>query len=93
MVVNKKAFDGLPADLQKIVLEAGEAYTEHMKQEIVKASAEALEKYRQNKMVLTDMPKPVLEKFRTAAREVWAEWAKETGPQAEKVLKEGGLIP
>jgi TRAP-type C4-dicarboxylate transport system substrate-binding protein len=92
LVVNKKAFDGLPADLQKILLEAGEAYTQHMKQEIVKESEAALEKYRQNKMVLTEMPKPVLEKFRTAAQEVWAEWAKETGPQAEKVLKEGGLI-
>ena len=63
-----------------------------MKEEIVRENAAALEKYRQNKMVLTEMPKPVLEKFRSAAEEVWAEWAKETGPLAEKILKEGGLI-
>jgi TRAP-type transport system periplasmic protein len=92
MVVNKKAFDELPADLQKIVLEAGEAYSQHMKEEIVRESAAALEKYRQNKMVLTEIPKPVLEKFRIAAEEVWAEWAKETGPLADKILKDGGLI-
>jgi TRAP-type C4-dicarboxylate transport system substrate-binding protein len=92
MVVNKKSFDSLPQDLQKILSEAGEAYTEHMKQEITKESEVALDKYRQHKMVLTDMPKPVMEKFRVAAQEVWAEWAKETGPLAEKILKEGELV-
>jgi TRAP-type C4-dicarboxylate transport system substrate-binding protein len=92
MVVNKKSFDSLPPDVQKVVLESGEAYSEHMKQEITKESEIAIEKYRQNKMVLTDMPKPVLDKFRTAAQEVWVEWAKETGPLADKILKEGGLV-
>jgi len=92
MVVNKTSFDALPPDLQKVVLESGEAYSKHMKQEITKESDIALEKYRQNKMVLTDMPQPVLDAFQSAAQEVWVEWAKETGPMAEKILKEGGLV-
>jgi len=91
MVVNKTSFDSLPPNLQKVVLESGEAYSRHMKEEIAKESEIALEKYRRNKMVLTDMPEPVLDKFRAAAEEVWLEWAKETGPLAEKILKQGGL--
>jgi len=92
MVVNKTSFESLPPEVQKVVLESGEAYSRHMKEEITKESKIALEKYRQNKMVLTDMPEPVLDKFRTAAREVWVEWAKDTGPLADKILKQGGLI-
>jgi TRAP-type C4-dicarboxylate transport system substrate-binding protein len=92
MVVNKKSFDSLPPDVQKIVLESGDAYSAHMKQEITKESEIALEKYRQHKMIITDMPAPVLDKFKTAAQEVWVEWAKETGPLADKILKQGGLV-
>ncbi|MBW2031086.1 MAG: TRAP transporter substrate-binding protein DctP [Deltaproteobacteria bacterium] len=92
MVVNKKSFDALPKNLQDVVLEAGSAYSRHMKEEIKKMGNAALMQYLEHGMTLTKMPPPVLKELRAAAADVWLSWTKKVGPRAEKILKEGGLL-
>ena len=92
MVVNKKSFDSLPKELQEIVLEAGAAYSKNMKDEINRMGNAALMQYLDHGMTLTKMPQPVMKNLRTAAHDVWVSWTKKVGPEAEEILKAGGLL-
>lgn len=91
MVVNKQSFDALSPQLQAVVIEAGEAYSLHQKEEIVKIGNASLYQFLANGMTLTKMPDPVINKLRDAAHDVWSSWAEKVGPKGEEILQAGGL--
>jgi TRAP-type C4-dicarboxylate transport system substrate-binding protein len=92
LVVNKKSFDKLPADLQAVVTEAGKAYSLHQKEAITNIGNASLYQFLDHGMTLTKMPDPVVKKLRKAAQGVWSSWAKKVGPKGEEILKGAGLL-
>ena len=92
LVVNKKSFDKLPADLQAVVTEAGKAYSLHQKEAITNIGNASLYQFLDHGMTLTKMPDPIVKKLRKAAQGVWSSWAEKVGPKGEEILKGAGLL-
>ena len=86
LIVSKKAMEGLPPDVQKIVRDAAarverESFEAYVKGE-VDAQSEAEWKSKGGK-VLDDFPEADQERFAQAATEVWTESSKAVGEKAE----------
>lgn len=92
LVVNKQSIDKLPADLQAVVTEAGQAYSLHQKEAITNIGNASLYQFLDHGMTLTKMPDPVVAKLRNAAQGVWSSWAKKVGPKGDEILKGAGLL-
>jgi tripartite ATP-independent transporter DctP family solute receptor len=86
LLINKKKFDSLPADVQKAIREAGKKAENYQLGYIDKAAAENLEKIKAKGVkvnVITDR-KP----FQDAVKHVIAQYEKEIGPDLIKTVRE-----
>lgn len=75
LLVNQKAFDSLPADLQAILLEATRAANQHMLDDYVYNNALALEELKRQGVELRRFPDEVLAALNEKSDEVLAELA------------------
>ena len=75
LLINQKAFDALPADLQAIVTEAARASTLDMMDDYVFNNAKALEELKQSGTQLKRFPDPVLQAMQHETDQVLGELA------------------
>ncbi|WP_322981944.1 TRAP transporter substrate-binding protein [Pseudomonas sp. C11] len=75
LLINQKAFDALPADLQAIVTEAARASTLDMMDDYVFNNAKALEELKQSGTLLKRFPDPVLQAMQHETDQVLGELA------------------
>jgi len=86
LLMNKKRFDGFPADVQKAIREAGKKAENYQLDYIEKAAAENLEKIKAKGVkvnVITDK-KP----FQDAVKHVIAQYEKEIGPDLIQMVRD-----
>ena len=87
-VVNKSAFDALPDDLQQIVLEVGEDGTKAGRDYLIADDERMSKKLDEKGMVTYQVPSDALNEMRSTGRDIWENWAKETGPVAEELMND-----
>ncbi len=85
--VNKKAFDSLPADEQKAILDAAAEVEAYQWKESHKADLASSIALKNHGMQVVSNITPQLQKaMEDAAQKILAKWVKEAGPDAQKVL-------
>ncbi len=91
IVVNQKAFDGLPADIQKIVLETADKYNREVFPTQMKAEEEKAFDTLKKVHKLTFVSMSEAERKKVLAdidiENYWAEWAKKKGGTTSEDLK------
>jgi TRAP-type mannitol/chloroaromatic compound transport system substrate-binding protein len=75
LLINQKAFDALPADLQAIVTEAARAATQDMMDDYVYHNALALDELKQSSTLLKRFPDEVLQAMQNESEQVLGELA------------------
>ncbi|UFQ97857.1 TRAP transporter substrate-binding protein [Pseudomonas wenzhouensis] len=75
LLINQKAFDALPADLQAIVSEAARAATQDMMDDYVYHNALALDELKQSGTLLKRFPDEVLQAMQKESEQVLSELA------------------
>lgn len=75
IVVNKEAYDGLPADLQAVIANAAEATSVETLAQFDYFNAVAFKQLKDDGVIFGEFPKDVIEALRTASAEVMAETA------------------
>lgn len=87
LMINKQAFESLPADLQAIVKTAAQAMNEDVLSEMTARNMLALKELKDRHHVdVRELPKDVLERLKTISNEVLAEVA-ESDPTSKKVFE------
>jgi TRAP-type C4-dicarboxylate transport system substrate-binding protein len=86
LVVNTKAFESLPEEYQKILVEEGEKYGESARQGVAGEVKEALAAFEEHGMTLNELSSAEREAWRAAALPLWDEFAK-ADPNNAKVLE------
>lgn len=79
-------YASLPADLQEVVLQAGEAATEYTRQLSSAQNAEQLQFLEENDTVVIQLPDQVYEEMRTAAQPVYDAIAEQVGQEMMDLL-------
>jgi TRAP-type C4-dicarboxylate transport system substrate-binding protein len=87
IIVNERALRGLDPELQKIVMDAGQAATLRGFELSKKASAEREQVLKDNGMTVAQAPKEVLEKMDAIGKEMVAEWLASATPEEKKVYE------
>jgi TRAP-type C4-dicarboxylate transport system substrate-binding protein len=89
LVTNQKAWDGLPKDLQQIVLDAlKEVRFEDKEWEDAKAFEErALKRFPEIGMTVVNPSKEEIEKARTLSRAAWDTWLARSGPDGKRGME------
>ncbi|MBI3965842.1 MAG: TRAP transporter substrate-binding protein DctP [Chloroflexi bacterium] len=88
--VNKKAYDALPADLQKVLTDvmAQEKYQEKVWEPHKQANADALKAINEAGVQNVQVDAAELAKAKDIAKKtVWQNWLKRAGPSGEEALK------
>lgn len=90
LVTNQKAWDGLPKDLQQIVLDAlKEVRFEDKEWEDAKAFEErALKRFPEIGMTVVNPSKEEIEKARTASRAAWDTWLTRSGADGKRGMEQ-----
>lgn len=86
LIFNKRAFASLPADVQKVVVDASDAYTKRaweMSKSAHQVQAAILAK---NGMTVTEAPPSVVEAMKKVGAQMADEWKKTASPEAVAVL-------
>jgi TRAP-type C4-dicarboxylate transport system substrate-binding protein len=86
LVLNKRAFAALPADVQKVVMDASDAYTKRaweMSKSAHEAQAAILAK---NGMTVSEAPPSVVEAMKKVGAQMAGEWKGTASPEAVAVL-------
>lgn len=87
VVINKKVWNGLPADVQQLMLEEGkkaEAYTVASAKGWLKKFTGLIQK---KGAVVTTLPKAERDKIKKVSQKLWQDWAKKTGGDAQRLLE------
>lgn len=79
-------YASLPADLQEVVLQAGEAATEYTRQLSSTQNAEQLQFLEENDTVVIQLPDQVYEEMRTAAQPVYDAITEQVGQEMMDLL-------
>lgn len=79
-------YASLPADLQEVVLQAGEAATEYTRQLSSAQNAEQLQFLEENDTVVIQLPDQVYEEMRTAAQPVYDAITEQVGQEMMDLL-------
>ena len=89
LVTNQKAWDGLPKDLQQVVLDAlKEVRFEDKEWEDAKAFEErALKRFPEIGMTVVNPPKEEIEKARKLSRAAWDTWLSRSGPDGKRGME------
>jgi len=87
IIVNERALRQLPADVQKIVIEAGEHATTRGWEMSKKASAEREQILKDHGMVVTQAPKDVMDKIAAIGKEMVGEWLATATPEEKAVYE------
>lgn len=89
LVTNQKAWDGLPKDLQQVVLDAlKEVRFEDKEWEDAKAFEErALKRFSEIGMTVVNPPKEEIEKARKLSRAAWDTWLARSGPDGKRGME------
>ena len=89
LVTNQKAWDGLPKDLQQIVLDAlKEVRFEDKEWEDAKAFEErALKRFPEIGMTVVNPSKEEIEKARQLSRAAWDTWLSRSGPDGKRGME------
>lgn len=77
-IINDKWFKGLPADVQKAVLESAKIAQDYSGPELVKTEAKMIEKLKE-RMTMNELLPEEFAKFRKLSEETWNEAAKRIG--------------
>ena len=86
IIVNKEAFQKLPADIQPKIVAAARQHADMLTKELAQSEITSTEMLK-GKGIRMSEPSPETVKAMTARAEpVWNEWAKGVGPQAVEVL-------
>lgn len=86
--INQDSFNKLPADLQQVVMEAGEEMTQHGR-ELLQADDERMDTVLIEKGMETFVvPDDVLAKMREVGKQAWVEWAAANGDLAQQIMSE-----
>ena len=90
LVVNQKAWDGLPKDLQQIVLDAlKDVRFEDKEWEDAKAFEErALKRFPEIGMTVVNPSKDEIDKARTASRAAWDTWLTRSGADGKRGMEQ-----
>lgn len=89
IAVNQKAWDGLPKDLQQIVLDAVKETNLEEKEwaDAIAFDQRVKKRLPELGMTVVDVPKEEIEKARKVAREAWDVWLKRTGADGKRGLE------
>jgi len=87
LVINKKAFESLPKDIQEIVLKVGREWQEKCIAIQQESNDEAKDLCIKNGIKVVKMPDNVHSAIQNIAKETWKDWAKKAGPEGEKALE------
>ncbi|MCJ8499212.1 TRAP transporter substrate-binding protein [Desulfatitalea alkaliphila] len=87
VLMNLNTWNSLPADVQEVLTSIG-----HEKGLKTLAMAKGWQANFENKLkeegaTVTEMSDEEMEKIRVVAREVWEKWAKDNGPEAQRLLE------
>ena len=85
-VVNKEAFDALPAATQKIVREAGAAQAKWALDEMQRVEDEVTAQFAKEGLILTAPTPAEITEATEKLRSYWDDWAKAKGPEASAIL-------
>ncbi|MCC7274076.1 MAG: TRAP transporter substrate-binding protein DctP [Alphaproteobacteria bacterium] len=86
IIVNKEAFEKLPADVQPKIVAAAQQHAEALSKELAESEVTSTEMLK-GKGIKFHMPTDDVVKAMTARAEpVWNDWAKGVGPQAVEAL-------
>lgn len=86
IIVNKEAFEKLPADMQPKIVAAARQHADALTRELAQSEITSTEMLK-GKGIKMSEPSPEIVKAMTAKAEpVWNEWAKGVGPQAVEAL-------
>jgi len=86
-LVNDKAWNSLPPDLQQILAKEAEKYVSQTSDAYWKAWPEVMEQLSQKGMQKVDVSADELSKGRLKAQACWDKWTKQTTPEAAALLK------
>lgn len=88
LAVNQKAWNGLPADLQQLVLEALKQVRFEAKEweDALAWDSRARQRVQELGMQVVDPPREEIARARQQAREAWNTWVKRTGEPGRRAL-------
>ncbi len=87
-VVNRTAFNALPADLQQIVLEVGREATLRGRELLIADDARMTQVLDGKGMVTHPVPESVINEMRGLGRTIWESWAQKTSPLAADIMSD-----
>jgi len=87
--INKKAWDALPADLQKVVKDSFKEvrFEDKTWEDAISWDNKAKKRVQELGMTAVDVPKAEIEKARKLSRPSWDIWLKRTGPDGKKAME------
>lgn len=86
IIANKKAFERLPADLQKKFKEAAQKDAVELTKDIASSEDETTQQLKAKGLVVTIPSKESQKAIALQMRDYWDQWAKSTSPEAVQVL-------
>lgn len=86
MVVNQKALQGLPDDLQKLLADKAAEWAPKYRAAMIEADRDARRQLQEKGMTLQDVSSADMEKLRAATRPIGEAWAAKNGDLAAKML-------
>ncbi len=89
LVANQKSWDGLPRDLQQVVLDAMKETNLEEKewQDAIAADERTRKRLPELGMTIVDPPKEEMDKARKIARGAWDTWLQRTGPDGKRGME------
>jgi TRAP-type C4-dicarboxylate transport system substrate-binding protein len=86
--INKNSYDKLPADLQKVVMDAGKEMTKNGRELLAKDEVRMDTVTKEKGMETFIVPEATVAKMREAGKQAWISWAAANGPDAQKIMDE-----
>ncbi|MBS0517567.1 MAG: TRAP transporter substrate-binding protein [Proteobacteria bacterium] len=86
LIFNKRAFDSLPADVKKVVMDASDAYTKRSWEMSKAADAAQSAILKKNGMIVAEAPASVVEAMKKVGAQMASEWKATAKPDAIAVL-------
>lgn len=84
--IQKKAFEALPKDLQKIVLAAGKNYMTLSWALVDKLTPKKYKQFKQDNSVIYEVPEELRQKWMENSKHIWFEQAEKIGPEGKEAL-------
>lgn len=86
IIVNKEAFQKLPADMQPKIVAAARKHAEALTRELAQSEVTSTEMLKGKGIKMTEADAEVIKVMTARAEPVWNEWAKGVGPQGIEAL-------